>query len=158
MLAEFRYVEHPQKAQPTERLGHLERSRRPLLFLCQNPTLDLILLRELTSFPLSLSLTSRPRSAVAMLGTQVAIHHLNQEATSRGARMRRTALGPAIAIWLEDSAVVELMLNPDGRLWIDRLAGGLADTGERSSAGDGQRVVGLVRPPVGREQHPRPPR
>jgi len=34
-----------------------------------------------------------------MLGTQVAIHHLNQEATSRGARMLRTALGPAIAIW-----------------------------------------------------------
>ncbi len=44
------------------------------------------------------------------LGTQVAIHHLNQEATSRGARMLRTALGPAIAIWLEDSAVVEVML------------------------------------------------
>jgi hypothetical protein len=49
MLAEIRYVEHPQKAQPTERLVHRERSRRPLLFLRQNPTLDLILLHDLTS-------------------------------------------------------------------------------------------------------------
>jgi len=45
----------------------------------------------------------------------LAIHHLNQEATSRGARMLRTALGPAIALWLEDASVVEVMLNPDGR-------------------------------------------
>ena len=51
----------------------------------------------------------------------MAIHHLNQEAISRSARMLRTALGPAIALWLEDPAVVEVMLNPDGRLWIDRL-------------------------------------
>ncbi len=36
--------------------------------------------------------------------------------------MLRTALGPAIATWLEDPSVVEVMLNPDGRLWIDRLA------------------------------------
>jgi hypothetical protein len=44
----------------------------------------------------------------------LAIHHLNQEATSRGTRMLRTALGPAIALWLEDASVVEVMLNPDG--------------------------------------------
>jgi P-type conjugative transfer protein TrbG len=43
------------------------------------------------------------------------------EAISRGARMLRTALGPAIAAWLEDPGVVEVMLNPDGRLWVDRL-------------------------------------
>ena len=73
----------------------------------------------------------------------MAIHHLNQEATSRGARMLRTALGPAIALWLEDASVVEVMLNPDGRLWIDRLAGGLVDTGERLSPDDGERIVRL---------------
>src|ERR1700674_2933313 len=77
-------------------------------------------------------------------GTEVAIHHLNQEATSRGARMLRTALGSAIALWLEDDSVVEVMLNPDGRLWIDRLAGGLVETGERLSSGDGERIVRLV--------------
>jgi P-type conjugative transfer ATPase TrbB len=88
----------------------------------------------------------------------VAIHHLNQEATSRGARMLRTALGPAIALWLEDPSVVEVMLNPDGRLWIDRLAGGLVDTGERLSPDDGERIVRLVAHHVGAEVHPGSPR
>jgi P-type conjugative transfer ATPase TrbB len=96
--------------------------------------------------------------AVAALGTEVAIHHLNQEATSRGARMLRTALGPAIALWLEDAKVVEVMLNPDGRLWIDRLAGGLVDTGERLSPSDGERIVRLVAHHVGAEVHPGSPR
>jgi hypothetical protein len=36
------------------------------------------------------------------------------EAIARGARMLRTALGPAIARFLEDPAVVEVMLNPTG--------------------------------------------
>ena len=88
----------------------------------------------------------------------MAIHHLNQEATSRGARMLRTALGPAIALWLEDPTVVEVMLNPDGRLWIDRLAGGLIDTGERLSPSDGERIVRLVAHHVGAEVHPGSPR
>ena len=88
----------------------------------------------------------------------MAIHHLNQEATSRGARMLRSALGPAIAQWLEDPRVVEVMLNPDGRLWIDRLAGGLIDTGERLSSSDGERIVRLVAHHVGAEVHPGAPR
>jgi type IV secretion system protein VirB11 len=72
--------------------------------------------------------------------------------------MLRTALGPAIASWLEDPAVVEVMLNPDGRLWIDRLTEGLADTGERLSAADGERIVRLVAHHVGAEVHPASPR
>ena len=80
------------------------------------------------------------------------------EAISRGARMLRTALGPAIAIWLEDPGVVEVMLNPDGRLWVDRLAEGLIDTGERLSAADGERIVRLVAHHVGAEVHPGSPR
>src|ERR1700694_5128623 len=80
------------------------------------------------------------------------------EATSRGARMLRTALGPAITGWLEDPTIVEVMLNPDGRLWIDRLAGGLVDTGERLSSGDGERIVRLVAHHVGAEVHTGSPR
>jgi type IV secretion system protein TrbB len=72
--------------------------------------------------------------------------------------MLRTALGPAIALFLEDSAVVEVMLNPDGRLWIDRLTGGLVDTGERLSPNDGERIVRLVAHHVGAEVHPGSPR
>jgi len=72
--------------------------------------------------------------------------------------MLRTAMGPAIALWLEDPSVVEVMLNPDGRLWIDRLAGGLVDTGERLSPGDGERIVRLVAHHVGAEVHSGSPR
>ena len=80
------------------------------------------------------------------------------EAISRGARMLRTALGPAIAIWLEDPVVVEVMLNPDGRLWVDRLTEGLTDTNERLSAADGERIIRLVAHHVGAEVHPGSPR
>jgi type IV secretion system protein VirB11 len=83
---------------------------------------------------------------------------LRTEAISRGARMLRTALGPAIAAWLDDPGVVEVMLNPDGRLWIDRLTEGLADTGKRLSAVDGERIVRLVAHHVGVEVHPASPR
>ena len=80
------------------------------------------------------------------------------EAHARGARMLRTALGPDIAAWLDDPAVVEVMLNPDGRLWIDRLKEGVADTGQRLSAADGERIVRLVAHHVGAEVHPASPR
>jgi type IV secretion system protein VirB11 len=72
--------------------------------------------------------------------------------------MLRTALGPAIAAFLEDPAVVEVMLNPDGRLWIDRLSSRLSDTGERLSAADGERIVRLVAHHVGAEVHAGAPR
>ncbi len=72
--------------------------------------------------------------------------------------MLRTALGPAIAAWLEDPSVVEVMLNPDGSLWVDRLAGGLANTGERLEPADGERILRLVAHHVGAEVHAGSPR
>ena len=72
--------------------------------------------------------------------------------------MLRTALGPGIARLLEDPCVVEVMLNPDGRLWIDRLSEGLSDTGERLTAADGERIVRLVAHHVGVEVHTGAPR
>src|SRR5437762_3257032 len=92
------------------------------------------------------------------MGAVVTIHSIQSEAISRGARMLRTALGPAIARFLEDPAVVEVMLNPDGRLWIDRLSSGLTDTGETLSAPDGERIVRLVAHHVGGEVHAGAPR
>jgi type IV secretion system protein VirB11 len=61
-------------------------------------------------------------------------------------------------MFLEDATVVEVMLNPDGRLWIDRLAGGLEDTGQYMSAADGERIVRLVAHHVGAEVHAGAPR
>ena len=72
--------------------------------------------------------------------------------------MLRTAIGPTITGWLEDPAIVEVMLNPDGRLWTDRLTGGFSDTGKRLSAEDGERIVRLVAHHVGAEVHPGSPR
>src|SRR3546814_3136186 len=78
-------------------------------------------------------------------GDDVAGTHQKSEAILRGARMLRTALGPAIARFLEDPAIVEVMLNPDGRLWVDRLSGGLYDTGELLSPSDGERIIQIGR-------------
>src|SRR5438477_11699853 len=72
--------------------------------------------------------------------------------------MLRTAFGPAIERFLEDPAIIEVMLNPDGRLWIDRLSGGLKETAERLSAPDGERIVRLVAHHVGAEVHAGSPR
>jgi len=68
------------------------------------------------------------------------------------------ALGPEIAAWLEDASVIEVMLNPDGRLWIDLLGAGIADTGSGMSAADGERIIRLVAHHVGAEVHAKAPR
>src|ERR1700749_1477050 len=88
----------------------------------------------------------------------VTIHPVQSEVTSRGVRMLRTALGLAITRFLDDPAIVEVMLNPDGRLWVDRLSSGLSDTGETVSASDGERIVRLIAHHVGAEVHADAPR
>jgi type IV secretion system protein VirB11 len=93
-----------------------------------------------------------------MNGAVMTASRQKPEAIARGARMLRTALGASIARFLEDPGVVEVMLNPDGRIWVDRLSEGLADTGERLSAADGERIVRLVAHHVGVEVHARSPR
>jgi type IV secretion system protein VirB11 len=72
--------------------------------------------------------------------------------------MLRSALGQSITGWLDEADVVEVMLNPDGRLWIDRLDSGLSDTGMSVSAADGERIIRLVAHHVGTEVHARAPR
>ena len=72
--------------------------------------------------------------------------------------MLRTALGPAIAAYLEDPSIVEVMLNPDGRLCIDRLREGLVATDDILIPADGERIVRLVAHHVGVEVHPGSPR
>ncbi|PKU22951.1 P-type conjugative transfer ATPase TrbB [Telmatospirillum siberiense] len=88
----------------------------------------------------------------------MAVAALQSESFHRSARMLRTALGPAIAAFLEDPAIVEVMLNPDGKLWVDRLSGGLEDTGATLSPADGERIVRLVAHHVGAEVHAGSPR
>ncbi|NYS26680.1 P-type conjugative transfer ATPase TrbB [Rhodobacteraceae bacterium 2376] len=80
------------------------------------------------------------------------------QAQERGARMLRTALGPIIERALEDPMTLEVMLNPDGRLWVDRLSEGLSDSGATLSPADGERIVRLVAHHVGAEVHAGRPR
>ncbi len=72
--------------------------------------------------------------------------------------MLRSAMGPQIGAWLDDPAIVEIMLNPDGRLWLDRLGSGLSDSGHRLSVPDGERIVRLIAHHVGVEVHQTAPR
>ncbi|MEM8758753.1 MAG: P-type conjugative transfer ATPase TrbB [Pseudomonadota bacterium] len=88
----------------------------------------------------------------------MSIEPFRSQTTRRGARMLRTALGPAIAGFLEDPDVIEVMLNPDGRLWLDRLGAGLSRTDAVLSAADGERIVRLVAHHVGVEVHGEAPR
>src|SRR5690606_41424221 len=60
-------------------------------------------------------------------------------ALDRRARMLRTAMGPLIAGALDDPDVLEIMLNPDGQLWVGRLSSGRGPLGTLS-ASDGERI------------------
>jgi P-type conjugative transfer ATPase TrbB len=88
----------------------------------------------------------------------VQVAPIRSEVLVRSARMLRTAMGPQIAAWLDDPGVVEIMLNPDGRLWLDRLGAGLSDSGYGLPSADGERIVRLVAHHVGVEVHQGAPR
>lgn len=60
-----------------------------------------------------------------------------------------TALGDEIVAALEDPSVVEIMINPDGRLWVERHGSGRAETGLMPPA-DTERVIRLVASQMGR--------
>nr|WP_276039676.1 P-type conjugative transfer ATPase TrbB [Sphingomonas sp. GM_Shp_1] len=55
-----------------------------------------------------------------------------------------TALGADIAAAMRDPLVVEIMVNPDGALRLDRLGEGRSDTGVRMAADQVERIVRLV--------------
>jgi type IV secretion system protein VirB11 len=67
-----------------------------------------------------------------------------QEADGRRRARLRTAMGPAIAAALADPLVIEVMVNPDGVLRLDRLGEGRVGTGERLAADQVERIIRLV--------------
>jgi len=58
--------------------------------------------------------------------------------------MLATALGETAGSLLLDDTIIELMLNPDGKLWIDRLGEGRSFTGHIMSPADAERVIFIV--------------
>ena len=66
------------------------------------------------------------------------------ETAERKRSMLRTAMGPAIAAALADPLVIEVMVNPDGALRLDRLGSGRCETGERLEPAQIERIIRLV--------------
>ena len=65
--------------------------------------------------------------------------------------MLQTAMGPTITTALTDPAVIEVMVNPDGKLWLDRHGLGRVDTGQSLGAAEAERVIRLVASHTGQE-------
>ncbi|NJO54199.1 MAG: P-type conjugative transfer ATPase TrbB [Bacteroidales bacterium] len=66
-----------------------------------------------------------------------------QRSRPRLIRKLQEALGDQLCVALDDATVVEIMLNPDGRLFIERLGHGLAPAGEMASAA-AEIIIGSV--------------
>ena len=77
----------------------------------------------------------------------------HSEADGRRRAMLRTAMGPAIAEALADPAVIEVMVNPDGTLRLDRLGEGRINTGARILPAEAERIIRLVASHVRAEVH-----
>ena len=80
-------------------------------------------------------------------------HDIHPESRERRRTMLRTAMGPAIGAALADPAVIEVMVNPDGSLRLDRLGEGRIDTGERLKAAEVERIIRLVASHIRVEAH-----
>lgn len=75
------------------------------------------------------------------------------EAHGRRRAMLKTAMGAGIAAALADPAVIEVMVNPDGALRLDRLGQGRSDTGMRLGAAEVERIIRLVASHIRLEVH-----
>lgn len=63
--------------------------------------------------------------------------------------MLATALGEAAGKLLLDNSIIEIMLNPDGKLWIDRLGEGRSFTGVSMAPSDAERLIFIVASSIG---------
>jgi len=61
----------------------------------------------------------------------------------------KQAMGPIIASALADRMVVEVMVNPDGRIWVDRIGEGRSFTGHMLDSADADRILRLLADHVG---------
>jgi P-type conjugative transfer ATPase TrbB len=75
------------------------------------------------------------------------------ESADRKRAMLRTAMGGEIAAALADPLVVEIMVNPDGALRLDRLDRGRVDTGIVLAPAQAERIIRLVASHMRTEVH-----
>jgi type IV secretion system protein TrbB len=82
---------------------------------------------------------------------------LSDEALNRRRAMLKSAFGSVIAEALADPLVIEVMINPDGRLWLDRLDRGRLATNTRLQWSETERIIRLVASHIRVEVHERSP-
>jgi type IV secretion system protein VirB11 len=75
------------------------------------------------------------------------------ETLNRQRTMLRTAMGRTITAALSDPHVIEVMVNPDGSLWLDRLGEGRTETGTRLETAEVERIIRLVASHIRAEIH-----
>ena len=71
--------------------------------------------------------------------------------SARGLAMLMTALGPSIAAMLDAPDTIEVIANPDGRLWLEQVGKGRIPTPHRLEAAETERVIRLVATLTGAE-------
>ncbi len=74
---------------------------------------------------------------------------VSQEALDRKNAALRQAMGPVLAAALAEPKVVEVMVNPDGAIWIERIGEGRAFSGQHMAPADAERILRLVADHVG---------
>ena len=78
---------------------------------------------------------------------------VQMETHDRRRAMLRTAMGPVIGAALADPTVIEVMVNPDGAVRLDKVGEGRVDTAERMGHADVERIIRLVASHVRTEVH-----
>ena len=73
----------------------------------------------------------------------------DSETALRRASMLKTAFGPVIGGALEDASVIEIMVNPDGALWIERHGKSRIEEVQRLRSADVERIIRLVASQIG---------
>lgn len=73
------------------------------------------------------------------------------ETLMRTETMLKTAMGETVASALADPAVIEIMLNPDGQLWIERHGTGRVNSGKTMLPAEAERVIRLVGSHIGQD-------
>jgi len=69
---------------------------------------------------------------------------LHREQQQRLHEKLRRELGPVVLAALEDPDITEVMLNPDGCLWVESQQGGMRDTGRQLPAMQAENLIGTV--------------
>ncbi len=82
---------------------------------------------------------------------------MGEPVPNRGIGMLRTAMGSAVTGALANPRVLEVTVNPDGRLWLDHAVSGRVDTGVHLAPAAVERIIRLVASQAGRAsgvEHP----